>query len=42
MLTVTDREEFLGHLYAARYFQRMDSAFAAPSKLYHDSPVKKR
>ena len=39
---LTDREEFLGHLYAARYLQRMEPAFGMPQKLYHDSNPGKR
>jgi hypothetical protein len=42
MLTITDREEFLGHMYAARYLQRMELAFGIPNKLYHDSKTGKR
>ncbi|KAJ5157043.1 uncharacterized protein N7482_008143 [Penicillium canariense] len=37
-----DRDRFLGHLYAVRYLQRMDPAFAMPNKLYHGSAVRKR
>lgn len=39
---ITDREEFMGHLYAARYLQRMELAFGMPQKLYHDSKAGKR
>lgn len=41
-LTMTDREGFLRHLYAARYLQRMETAFGIPNKLYQDSNVGKR
>ncbi|KAJ5688679.1 hypothetical protein N7462_003071 [Penicillium macrosclerotiorum] len=34
-----DRDQFLVHLYAVRYLQRMDHAFASPLKLYHYSPA---
>ncbi|CEJ54056.1 hypothetical protein PMG11_00381 [Penicillium brasilianum] len=40
--TPRDREDFLRQLYAARYLQRMETAFGIPNKLYQDSNVGKR
>lgn len=42
MLTWIDRDTFLEHLYALRFLQRMDLAFAVPTKLYQHCLYNKR